>query len=103
HKAIYVANAWRTLNCVGWQYAEPVLRSLAYALLNHEGTGNPAEGDFEAGRPGRDNIARVKKFREDWQTGKIDDGATHELLATIYGGSSSELCAQVVDKITRGV
>src|SRR5687767_9716514 len=36
HKAIYVANAWRTLNCIGWQYAEPVLRSLAYALLNSE-------------------------------------------------------------------
>ena len=37
HKAIYVANAWRTLNTVGWQYAEPVLRSLAYALLAREG------------------------------------------------------------------
>src|SRR5688572_643519 len=36
HKAIYVANAWRTLQCIGWQHAEPVLRSLAYALLKHE-------------------------------------------------------------------
>src|SRR5207249_4186104 len=23
HKAIYVANSWRTLNCIGWQHAEP--------------------------------------------------------------------------------
>src|SRR5690606_17132265 len=29
HKAIYVANSWRTLQCIGWQHAEPVLRSLA--------------------------------------------------------------------------
>jgi hypothetical protein len=103
HKAIYVANAWRTLNCVGWQYAEPVLRSLAYALLNHEGGGNPAESDLEPDRPGRENIARVKKFREDWRTGRIDDSATRELMQTVYGGSSSELCDQVVETINRGV
>jgi hypothetical protein len=103
HKAIYVANAWRTLNCVGWQYAEPVLRSLAYALLNHEGTGSPAESDFEADRPGRDNVARVKKLRDDWRTGKVDSAATQELLETIYGGSSAELCEQVVEIINRGV
>src|SRR5262245_8851095 len=35
HKAIYVANSWRTLQNIGWQHAEPVLRSLAYALLEH--------------------------------------------------------------------
>jgi hypothetical protein len=103
HKAIYVANAWRTLNTVGWQYAEPVLRSLAYALLNHENDGNPAENDFQADRPGRDNVARAKKLRDDWRTGKVDAGATRELLATIYGGSTSELCDQVVETINRGV
>lgn len=37
HKAIYVANSLRTLQSIGWQHAEPVLRSLAYALLAHEG------------------------------------------------------------------
>src|ERR1041385_1299452 len=71
HKAIYVANAWRTLNTVGWRYAEPVLRSLAYALLAREGASNPAEGDLEADRPGRKNVALAKKFRTDWQSGKI--------------------------------
>ena len=49
HKAIYVANSCRTLQCIGWQHAEPVLRSLAYALLMHEG-GNPAKRD-DGGRP----------------------------------------------------
>lgn len=103
HKAIYVANAWRTLNCVGWQYAEPVLRSLAYALLNHEGQGNPAENDFEADRPMRDNVARAKKFREDWLHGRVDPQATKDLLATIYDGDSARLCDQVVETINRGV
>ena len=36
HKAIYVANSWRALKQIGWQHSEPVLRSLAYALLAHE-------------------------------------------------------------------
>jgi hypothetical protein len=103
HKAIYVANAWRTLNCVGWQYSEPVLRSLAYALLNREGGANPAESDLDADRPGRENLARAKKLREDWQTGTVDPAATHDLLATIYSGSASDLCDQVVETINRGV
>jgi hypothetical protein len=103
HKAIYVANAWRTLHCVGWQYAEPVLRSLAYALLNTEGKGNPAENDFDADRPGRENVARAKKFREDWLTGTVDEQATRDLLSAIYGGSTADLCEQVVETINRGV
>lgn len=103
HKAIYVANAWRTLNTVGWQYAEPVLRSLAYALLAREGNNNPAEGDLDADRPGRKNLERAQKFRADWQTGKIDEGATHDLLATIYAGDADQICNQIVDTINRGV
>jgi len=41
HKAIFVANAWRTLQTIGWRHAEPIMRSLAYALQAHEGD-NPA-------------------------------------------------------------
>jgi hypothetical protein len=103
HKAIYVANAWRTLNCVGWQYSEPVLRSLAYALLARENAGNPAENDYDADRPGRKNLALTKTFRNDWQTGRVDKSATHDLLATIYGGSTEELCEQVVKTINSGI
>src|SRR6185295_17645077 len=61
HKAIYVANSWRTLQCIGWQHAEPVLRSLAYALLSHEGD-NPAQRDDEADRPYRRNQELVRKI-----------------------------------------
>ena len=104
HKAIFVANSWRTLNCVGWQYAEPVLRSLAYAILARENQGgNPAENDYAADRPGRKNVALAKKFRDDWQTGKIDSQATHDLLVTIYGGEADDLCNQIVETINRGV
>jgi hypothetical protein len=55
HKAIYVANSWRTLQNIGWQHAEPVLRSLAYALLEHEE--GLARGKTGCGR--RDGFTQV--------------------------------------------
>src|SRR5205807_6768699 len=54
HKAIFAANSRRTLECIGWQHAEPVLRSLAYAVLANEGS-NPAQQDSPADRAGRQN------------------------------------------------
>ena len=58
HKAIYVANAFRTLEVIGWQHAEPVLRSLAFALLKHDGE-NPAKDDLDA-RPARAQERRAR-------------------------------------------
>src|SRR5207247_7605592 len=37
HKEIYVANSFRALEAIGWQHAEPILRSLAYAILDRVG------------------------------------------------------------------
>ncbi|MEI7688347.1 MAG: hypothetical protein WCL32_25350, partial [Planctomycetota bacterium] len=42
HKAIFVANSYRTLVTIGWRHAEPILRSLAYALQDHGNQANPA-------------------------------------------------------------
>ncbi|MDZ4782529.1 MAG: hypothetical protein SGJ19_19965 [Planctomycetia bacterium] len=86
HKAIYVANSWRTLRTVGWQHAEPVLRSLAYALT-HYGDENPADSDQEADRPWRRNTKLAADIRPDWQVGRIDDGATRELLSGMRDGN----------------
>lgn len=102
HKAIYVANAWRTLHCIGWQHAEPVLRSLTYALLNREGSPNPAESDLPADRPFRDNQPRLKTIRPDWLDGKVDSQVTTDLLATLRGGNPSDMCTQVVEALNRG-
>src|SRR5207247_286722 len=69
HKAIYVANSWRTLQTVGWHHAEPVLRSLAYALLKYDGP-NPSTSDQKADAPGRKNRELAAKLRPDWLDGK---------------------------------
>lgn len=103
HKAIYVANAWRTLHCIGWQHAEPVLRSLAYGLLNHNGEPNPAQSDLGPDKPFRENQSLVKKIRPEWQEGKADAKATEELLGTLHTGESSDVTGQVVEMLNRGV
>jgi hypothetical protein len=103
HKAIYVANAQRTLGCIGWQHAEPVLRSLAYALLNHEGEPNPAEQDLEPDAIGKRNQQRVAAIRPDWLNGGVDDAAAAELLDALRGGTADDACDRVVALLNRGV
>jgi hypothetical protein len=102
HKAIFVANGSRTLETIGWRHAEPVLRSLAFALLEHEGD-NPAKRDADPDRPGRENLKRLTKIREHWQKGKLDSTATTNLLATIRGGSASDASEQVVELLNKEV
>jgi hypothetical protein len=102
HKAIYVANSLRTINCIGWQHAEPVLRSLAYALLNHEGD-NPAKRDAEADRPWRRNRELAKKFPAGWRGGRLDDGATREMIAALRTASNEQTCDKVVELLASGI
>src|SRR5947207_9399928 len=103
HKAIYVANSWRTLQSVGWQHAEPVLRSLAYALLDRTGDTNPAKSDLPADRPGRRNLELRKKIRPDWLAGKVAPEATEEMLQTLRQGSAQDTSEKAVELLNRGV
>ncbi len=102
HKAIFVANSLRTLNCIGHQHAEPILRSLAYALLNHEGE-SPATRDATADRPWRHNVERAQKIRPEWLEGKIDSAATLDMLAALRQGSEDEASEKVVELLNREV
>ena len=72
HKGIYVSNSFRCLEVIGWQHAEPVLRSLAFALLDRGGAKeNPAKADFSEDRPYRTNVEAVKSdLRAGWLDGK---------------------------------
>src|SRR5205807_973887 len=89
HKIIYTANAWRTLQTIGWRHAEPVLRSLAYALLDHRG-GNPAKGNDQADLPGRANLPRALRFAALLNTGKKDSAASKDVLATLRSADADD-------------
>jgi hypothetical protein len=102
HKAIFLANAWRTLETIGWHHAEPVLRSLAYAVLAHEGE-NPMQADSAADRAGRRNRELIAHIKPEWRDGKPDASATTDLLATFRQASDLDAASAVVATLNRGV
>lgn len=102
HKAIFLANAWRTLQVIGWEFAEPVLRSLTFALLNHSGEPNPARSDLEADRPWRENGEKITRIPNDWLDGETDDGVPPHLFAAFREGSPSAAADAAVVALARG-
>ena len=104
HKAIYVANSFRALEVIGWQHAEPVLRSLAYALLDRSGAKeNPGKSDLPADRPFRQNLELIPRLGQGWLDGKPSTEATTDLLQAIRTGSSSDLSEMTVQLLNRGI
>lgn len=99
HKIIYVCNAFRTLDVIGWHHAEPVLRSLAFALLKHDGK-NPAKEDLEPDRPGRKNAERGQKSVK---LRRVDDkrnpAATGEIVKALRTATADEM-GDAVAKLT---
>ncbi len=102
HKAIYVANAFRTLHAIGWQHAEPVVRSLVLSLL-----------DF--GREERVNgyafedqcyLSNVKRSHErlpgDWNAAGADETATRAVLDLIRKEKPDPACGAVAQQMASG-
>jgi hypothetical protein len=97
HKAIFAAQSWRTLQAIGWQHAEPVLRSLAFGMLDLQGDKKPAPvGPYLA------NIENAAKVREGWQAGKADPAATKTLLEVLRHATPEESSAEVVKLLNSG-
>lgn len=103
HKAIYLANGWRTLQVIGWRHAEPVLRSLAFALLNHNGEPNPADSDLGPDRPWRQHAQRLDRIPPAWLSGKLDNQTPNSLFAAFRQETPGDAAAVAVDALSRGV
>lgn len=102
HPAIYVSNGWRALQTIGWQHAEPVLRSLAYLLVNAKLPPAPdhlTDADTLLWRSNRELAARLP---EGWQEGKPGPGATTELLAVMRQASPADTAKEVVELLKGG-
>ncbi len=103
HKAIYVANAFRTLSAMSWEHTEPVMRSLAFALLCRSNDPNPSQSDLEPDRPIKSNRARIAKIRKDWLFGKADAKSTSELIQLFHNTNSEDAASAVADMLQSGV
>jgi hypothetical protein len=97
HKAIFAMQCWRTLQAIGWPHAEPVLRSLAFGLLDRQGEGGTdSVGPYEA------NLENARRIREGWAVGKADRGATAALLDALRQASPEDASARAVELLNAG-
>lgn len=98
HKPIFAMQCWRTLQNIGWQHAEPVLRSLSYGILDLQGDSNAAPvGSYEA------NKERAAKFREDWTRGREDWVASRDFLDALRRSSSEDASEAALRCVNEGV
>ncbi len=102
HKAIFAANSRRMLSVMDRRHFEPVLRSLAYAQLMHEGE-NPARRDAAADRSWRRNQGLARRLRADWREGRRDEAAAAEMLAALRQGSADDVCDRGAALVDRGI
>ena len=100
HKSIYLANAFRTLGVIGWQHAEPVVRSLCYAILNHTGDPNPANSDLDVDRVGRSNWKRVEKLPNGYLSNNrkpIESATVAKELRTATPEQAADFVVQLIE------
>ena len=98
HKAIFAAQSWRTLQTIGWEHAEPVVRSLVFGMLDLQGDSRPRPvGPYEA------NLENAGKIRQDWQIGRDDAGATRALLQVMRQATPEAASAEAVKMLNKGV
>jgi hypothetical protein len=107
HKAIFVSNTWRSLQVIGWQHAEPALRSLGQALA---GNGTQFENGlrFDDQCHGEnDELVRAHAARLpiDWADDSAvgaaaDKSIAGDLLAPIRAGRASDACRHAIALLT---
>ena len=96
HHPIVVANAWRTLEAMGWQHAEPVLRYIVGSLAQ-----NDADRTYEPNR------GRIEKTFPRLAAGRAGDGHSHGATIELYGvlrrGDTDGACDVVCSQLAAGV
>lgn len=106
HKAIFVANSWRTLQTIGWQHAEPTLRSLILGLLDF-GIKERVNGYAYEDQCYLSNAKRarqaVSQLPGEWaQQGDGEEGATRQVLAAIREAQTEQACHDTVELLVKG-
>ena len=104
HKAIYLANAYRTLQVIGWRHAEPVLRSVILGLLDFKD--KEVNGYTFASQEYQANVARVQEIGPqlppDWTRAEGQRPATLEVLEILRSGEYSRAIGHSLELLQGG-
>ena len=114
HKAIFVANTWRTLQTIGWRHAEPALRSLVLGLLDFGVKERVNRYSFtdqtflsnhrfvnEVMKPGADGRVPAKWWSA-WNQPGSHPQQVLELLVKMRGLGPLECCRFVGERLGKG-
>ena len=105
HKSIFVANTWRTLQTIGWQHAEPALRSLVLGLLDYGPDERVNEFAFED-QSWLPNIERVNAAKptlhEAVRNRAANREATLDLRAALREASANDCCGKAAQMLAKG-
>jgi hypothetical protein len=96
HPSIWVSNAWRTLQVIGWQHAEPVLRSVCQLVF----AGEPEPRCLGLWKHNRELALQLPT---EWPAGKPGPEATTDLLAVIRQAPAEEASRKAVELLKAGV
>ncbi len=95
HHPIMVANTWRTLEALGWQHAESVLRYLARAFPR-----NDPDRTYE---PNRERARKAQPMLPaDWAADEPDRGATVEIYQVLRQGETDAACDLICTQLSSG-
>lgn len=105
HKAIFVANTHRTLQTIGWQHAEPVLRSLALGLVDF-GPTSKLNGFAWTDQVYASNDRRTRethpKLPANWAAAGANRDAVLSVLAMMRKSSADEASADIAKRLASG-
>ena len=105
HKSVFVANTWRTLQTIGWQHAEPALRSLVLGLLDFGPNERVNEFAFEDQcwlSNHRRSVDFSLSLHEALRSRESQRGVTIDLLKTLREAAPDECCKAAADLLTKG-
>lgn len=106
HKAIYVANAERVLHTIGWQHAEPVLRSITLSLVDF-GKEQQVNGYAFDDQCYKGNVRRVteafSKLSNTWNADKADLDQTRSIVEAIRKATPEQACVDTAGRMMKGV
>jgi hypothetical protein len=105
HKAIFVANAYRTLDAIGWQDAEPVLRSLVLGLLDF-GRQQQVNGYKFDDQCYLGNLKHLKatfpKLDPAWSSQRSDAAGTRAMVELLRTSEPGAACDHVAASLRQG-
>jgi hypothetical protein len=102
HTAINIANAWRLLQTIGWEHAEPVLCAAVYRAAD-EGRMGDHGAEVQSYTANAERVKQsIGQLPADWARGGTNPGLAKDLLELIRTRKSAEACDVAVKNLVEG-